>query len=143
MRKLLAPLLYLILISGCSSELKKSLGITKSEPDEYAVLKRPPLSVPPGFELQPPHDDSKNTKSLSEVNKSKKYKINFSKNEVSLKNSQDKDSQTELNRSERKFLEKNNVKSNPSIREVLEKENQESKKKSKSKSIMDVFKSKK
>lgn len=31
-----------------------SLGLSRSAPDEYAVIARPPLSVPPEFDLRPP-----------------------------------------------------------------------------------------
>ncbi|MBY0407313.1 MAG: DUF3035 domain-containing protein [Rickettsiales bacterium] len=41
--------------SGCSgSSVKDTLGLTRSAPDEYRVVSRPPLSVPPQFALRPP-----------------------------------------------------------------------------------------
>lgn len=42
-------------LSGCSSStVKDTLGLTRSPPDEYRVVSRPPLSVPPQFGLRPP-----------------------------------------------------------------------------------------
>lgn len=42
-------------ISGCSSNtVKDTLGLNRSVPDEYRVVSRPPLSVPPVFSLRPP-----------------------------------------------------------------------------------------
>ncbi|CAA7616295.1 conserved hypothetical protein [Candidatus Terasakiella magnetica] len=49
---LLAVLLPLV-ISGCS-EVKRSLGFEKSPPDEFQVVQRAPLSMPPDFKLRPP-----------------------------------------------------------------------------------------
>lgn len=41
--------------SGCSSNtVKDTLGLYRSAPDEYRVVSRPPLSVPPQFGLKPP-----------------------------------------------------------------------------------------
>lgn len=40
-------------LSGCS-DAKKALGWTKTPPDEFSVVSRAPLSVPPQFQLRPP-----------------------------------------------------------------------------------------
>ncbi|MEQ8332365.1 DUF3035 domain-containing protein [Nisaea sp.] len=40
-------------LQGCS-EIQKAVGNTKQPPDEFAVVARPPLSVPPNFSLRPP-----------------------------------------------------------------------------------------
>ncbi|WP_339853802.1 DUF3035 domain-containing protein [uncultured Nisaea sp.] len=40
-------------LQGCS-EIQKAVGNTKQAPDEFAVVARPPLSVPPNFALRPP-----------------------------------------------------------------------------------------
>lgn len=40
-------------LAGCS-KAKEELGLTRSSPDEFAVLKRAPLSMPPDFTLRPP-----------------------------------------------------------------------------------------
>jgi hypothetical protein len=48
----LAMLLPLAL-SGCS-EAKRALGYEKSTPDEFQVVSRAPLSMPPDFSLRPP-----------------------------------------------------------------------------------------
>ena len=39
-------------LQGCS-EIQKAVGNTKQAPDEFAVVARPPLSVPPNFALRP------------------------------------------------------------------------------------------
>ena len=43
----------LLALSGCSG-VQKSLGLTKSKPDEFRVVARAPLSLPPDFTLRPP-----------------------------------------------------------------------------------------
>lgn len=40
-------------LSACSSA-KEQLGLTRSSPDEFAVVRRAPLEVPPEFTLRPP-----------------------------------------------------------------------------------------
>jgi len=40
-------------LGGCSS-IKETLGLTKRSPDEFKVVSRAPLSMPPDFYLRPP-----------------------------------------------------------------------------------------
>jgi hypothetical protein len=40
-------------VAGCSST-KEMLGLTKRSPDEFQVVSRAPLSMPPDFSLRPP-----------------------------------------------------------------------------------------
>ena len=42
-----------IAMSGCSN-VRNALGYNKQAPDEFAVLSRAPLSLPPAFGLRPP-----------------------------------------------------------------------------------------
>ncbi len=44
----------LVATTGCS-QTKKSLGLERDRPDEFTVLDHPPLSMPPGIGLKPPH----------------------------------------------------------------------------------------
>jgi len=41
------------LILGCENA-KETIGLTKQSPDEFAVVTRAPLSIPPKFDLRPP-----------------------------------------------------------------------------------------
>ena len=47
-------ILNLSLISGCGSELSDVLGTNKLPPDEFTILTKPPLIVPPEYNLRPP-----------------------------------------------------------------------------------------
>jgi hypothetical protein len=40
-------------LSGCSNA-KEQMGLTRKAPDEFAVVKRAPLSMPPDYSLRPP-----------------------------------------------------------------------------------------
>ena len=42
-----------LLLTGCSGA-KEQLGLTRSAPDEFAVVKRAPLEMPPDYALRPP-----------------------------------------------------------------------------------------
>lgn len=45
----------LALLAACSSgSVKDTLGLNRAAPDEFRVVSRPPLSVPPEFNLRPP-----------------------------------------------------------------------------------------
>ena len=43
----------LLSLTACEGA-KKELGLTKSAPDEFAVIKRAPLAMPPDYTLRPP-----------------------------------------------------------------------------------------
>jgi len=49
----LSALLAILLVSGCS-QIKNITGKAKNPPDEFAVVQRPSLVVPPDFSLSPP-----------------------------------------------------------------------------------------
>jgi hypothetical protein len=42
-----------ILLAGCQS-LRQEAGLTKESPDEFAVMTKAPLIIPPDFNLRPP-----------------------------------------------------------------------------------------
>lgn len=49
----MALMIPLFAVAGCSGA-KKQLGISKSKPDEFSVVKRAPLEMPPDYVLRPP-----------------------------------------------------------------------------------------
>lgn len=53
MRVIFTCLTAALLLSACSNA-KETLGLTKKAPDEFAVVKRAPLSMPPEYALRPP-----------------------------------------------------------------------------------------
>ena len=52
-RKLL-PFALLALAACSGSDVSNTLGLNKRAPDEFVVVSRPPLVVPPEFDLEPP-----------------------------------------------------------------------------------------
>lgn len=65
MRKLLYAA-SLLLVAACSdTTVKETLGLDKRAPDEFRVVSRPPLSVPPQFDLRPPGIEGVNTPSAT------------------------------------------------------------------------------
>ena len=53
MRKFPVLLMAVLALSACDSA-KKQLGIERQAPDEFAVVKRAPLAMPPDYTLRPP-----------------------------------------------------------------------------------------
>ncbi|CAA7613207.1 DUF3035 domain-containing protein [Magnetospirillum sp. UT-4] len=53
LRAAFAVLLAAATLSGCS-EARRALGYDKAPPDEFQVVERAPLSMPPDFSLRPP-----------------------------------------------------------------------------------------
>ena len=53
LRSLPLMILGCMALAACSS-IREDLGLGRSPPDEFAVIDRPPLSMPPDFGLRPP-----------------------------------------------------------------------------------------
>ncbi len=53
-RSVLLLLGAVLVLSSCGDSTKRALGLSRTSPDEFAVLKRAPLSQPPDFQLRPP-----------------------------------------------------------------------------------------
>ncbi len=48
-------ILTLLMVTACTSgNVRDTLGLNRAAPDEFKVVSRPPLSVPPDFSLAPP-----------------------------------------------------------------------------------------
>lgn len=51
----LSLLLITSVLTACDGqEVRETVGLTREAPDEFVVVSRPPLSVPPDFDLKPP-----------------------------------------------------------------------------------------
>lgn len=49
----IALFVFPALLAGCS-DVTDTLGLGRNPPDEFAVVDRPPLAMPPDFDLRPP-----------------------------------------------------------------------------------------
>ena len=55
MKNSIVAIFGLLTLSACTSDtVKDTLGLDRSVPDEFRVVSRPPLSMPPQFSLRPP-----------------------------------------------------------------------------------------
>ena len=56
MKRFLAPCLLMLplLLTACEGGVREAIGLTRDAPDEFVVVSRPPLSIPPEFSLRPP-----------------------------------------------------------------------------------------
>ena len=52
-------------LSACSGNVKEDLGLTSTPPDEFSVITRAPLSVPPDFSLRPPRPGAERPMEIS------------------------------------------------------------------------------
>lgn len=43
-----------VALSACGGDTRRALGLGKTPPDEFTVVKRAPLSLPPNYTLRPP-----------------------------------------------------------------------------------------
>lgn len=53
MKKLVICLAMAAALGACSNVTKEKLGLTKKAPNEFMVTTRPPLSLPPEYDLRP------------------------------------------------------------------------------------------
>lgn len=52
--KNIPAVLCLCALAACGGDVKETLGLGRKAPDEFRIVSRPPLSVPPQFNLRPP-----------------------------------------------------------------------------------------
>lgn len=102
-----------LVISGCSGNVRETLGIKKAAPDEFMVLSHPPLSIPPEFNLEPPESGATSVRQSDTVQKAKETLFGETNSSGS----------TSSSTGEQTLLKKIG-KSDPNIRDLLRKENQ-------------------
>ncbi len=103
-----------LVLTSCSggSGVRESLGLKKSAPDEFMVISRPPLSVPPEFNLRPPAEAG--STATSDISKRAKEVL------FDQQSAQRSGAQT---RGEKNLLNRTQTSANPDIRTLLEQEN--------------------
>lgn len=60
-------LLLLLAVAACSDGAKDTFGLQKAAPDEFRVIAKSPLSIPPNFSLRPPLKNAGNVKDNQEM----------------------------------------------------------------------------
>lgn len=53
-RRILPLALIALSLAACGADTRRSLGLSKAPPDEFSVVGRAPLELPPDFGLRPP-----------------------------------------------------------------------------------------
>ncbi len=72
MRKILLLSFILLQTTACSN-VKETLGLTRKAPDEFTVMTRAPLTVPPEFNLLPPQSGEVSAASKSGAKEVEQY----------------------------------------------------------------------
>lgn len=110
MKHLAVVLLAVAALSGCKS-VKEELGVGRHSPDEFTVVKRAPLTLPPDYALRPPEEGR--VPAASVISNQAKAALMGQSAEPAAKGS-----------AEKQFLEKlGAANADPSIRAVISEEN--------------------
>lgn len=57
MKKIIIALAAITLITACSQKQKKDWGLAQEAPNEFLVVSRAPLTLPPDYDLRPINDN--------------------------------------------------------------------------------------
>ena len=60
-------LIMCAVLSSCNGDIKEALGLNHKGPDEFQVVSRPPLNIPPEFNLRPPLNGADNVSRVPAV----------------------------------------------------------------------------
>ena len=71
LRAVATGLVLTLVLVGCSS-VQSSLGLGKNAPDEFAVVKKAPLILPPDYTLRPPRPGARPTSEVRPVEEARK-----------------------------------------------------------------------
>jgi len=116
----------LFLMTACS-DVSDTLGFGRNPPDEFAVVDRPPLSLPPDFELRPPEPGAPRPQEINPAKRASTmlFGPNAKLNNTSERGSFLNNAGTDESRSdsEKAVLEAANAgQADPNIREVVDRE---------------------
>lgn len=114
----IVTLVGLVLSQSSCSDIRGALGYDKRAPDEFSVVTRAPLSVPPNFGLRPPQPGVKRPQEFSRDNKVKSSILKVKRSE--LDRGLDNKGHSDGDQTIRKLL--GTTQSNPDIRQLIEKE---------------------
>ncbi|MGB4101994.1 MAG: DUF3035 domain-containing protein [Alphaproteobacteria bacterium] len=85
-RKYLA-VLFLPLALGACGETRETLGLGHVTPDEFAVVDRPPLVMPPDYNLRPPQPGAPRPQEVAAVKQAEQTVFGAKSNDASAKTS--------------------------------------------------------
>lgn len=106
-------------LGGCEG-VKRQLGLEKQSPDEFRVVKRAPLSLPPDFELRPPMPGAERPQEGSAREQARKVVFRNTEEEPSGLQQSPADGRS---RGERALLARAGAgEANPQIRQIVNRE---------------------
>ncbi len=119
-------LLSVVMLSGCT-DIRANLGLERSSPDEFAVVTRAPLSLPPSYDLRPPRAGAPRPQEQTTTEQAEQTLFGRSNTGGSLVQTGQGNIPVKISRSasasEQGFLAKAGAATaNPDIRAVLDKE---------------------
>jgi len=106
---------------GCENA-KKTIGLTKQAPDEFAVVTRAPLNIPPQFDLRPPNPGSSRPQETTPRSEARKILLKNTSRRGILKKNKTINS-GKFSEGEAAFLQRADALNvDPTIRKVIKKE---------------------
>lgn len=103
-------------LSACS-DIREGLGLGRSPPDEFAVVDRPPLSMPPDFGLRPPRPGAPRPQEVDTSQRASETLFGANKNAVGAPDASD------FSGGEKALLEASGAnKADPDIRTTVDRE---------------------
>ena len=118
----LAVLLLGTALSSCTG-IKEQLGLTKSAPDEFTVVTKAPLIIPPDFTLRPPRPGSSGPQDVQVREQARRALIGAARDQSGAAAARETGAQPARSRAETLFLRKAGTdEADPQIRAVLRRE---------------------
>ncbi len=77
----LAAIGMIAILGGCE-QTRQAFGLTKSAPDEFAVVTRAPLAIPPDFALRPPTPGAQRPQEASTRNEARQILLRSGRNDA-------------------------------------------------------------
>ena len=118
----IAALALVTVLSSCEG-LKKQIGLAKSAPDEFAIVTKAPLILPPDFTLRPPRPGASGPQEVQVREQARRVLLRTGRSSTGgavAQNAADKPSRS---RAENVFLRNAGVdKADPQIRNVIRRE---------------------
>jgi len=112
-----------LLLAGCGDNVRRTLGLNKQSPDEFRVVSRAPLTVPPSFALRPPAPGAQRPQEASATERARQAVFRVEERERSLEQAPPDDSRSLGERS--LLLQAGVDRNDPNIRQEVERESRQ------------------
>lgn len=113
----IAIVLVLPLLAGCGN-VRATLGLDRKPPDEFSVVTRAPLTLPPDAQLRPPREGERDTSENSPIERARKAVFGLNEQQAEVNPAASQGEQSLLRRAGVQEARGN-------IRQILAEENQQ------------------